>query len=67
MDKLKPGKYEVKITPYRDGLDDGRIQIVVQSYFQVRLGMGLILVDGFTISRDNGVHDMEAESLYEFI
>lgn len=66
-DNLKSGKYEVKITTYRDDLAEDGLQIVVQSYFHVRLGMGWIHADGFTISKQNDVESMEQEQLYSFM
>ena len=66
-DNLKSGNYEVKVTTYRDKLDDDLIQIAVQWYFHVRLGFGHIGADGFTISREDVVRDMEEKALYEFM
>ena len=65
-DTLKSGEYEVKLTTYRDDLDDGRLQIVVQSYFHIRLGFGRIGADGFTISNDGTTQDMKEKDLYDF-
>jgi len=61
-DNLKSGKYELKITTYRDNLAEGSLQIVVQ-----RLGMGWIHADGLTISKDNDAKSMEQEQLYSFM
>lgn len=66
-DNVKCGKYEVKITTYRDSLEDGRRQIVVQWYFHIRMGYGQIGADGFRISKDGATRDMEEQDLYDFM
>ncbi|MDH3545693.1 MAG: hypothetical protein OEN22_01250 [Gammaproteobacteria bacterium] len=66
-DNFKSGKYEVKVTTYRDNLDDDVLQVAVQWYFRIRLGFGQIGADGFTITRENVVRDMEEKALYEFM
>ncbi len=65
-DNLKSGKYEVKLTTYRDSLEDGGLQIVVQWYFHIRLGIGRIGADGFTMSRGGTTRDLEEKDLYDF-
>ena len=65
-DDLKSGNYEVKLTTYRDSLEDGRLQVVVQWYFHIRLGFGQIGADGFTISKDSAARDLEEKELYDF-
>ena len=67
VDDLDAGKYEVSITTYRDSLEDGRLQIVVQWYFHMRLGFGQIRADGFTISKDNVTEKMDEKVLYDFM
>jgi len=67
VDDLKAGKYEVNVTTYRRNLEDGRLQIVVQWYFHMRLGFGQIRADGFTITKNNVSQDMEEKALYEFM
>ena len=64
---LRSGKYKIKVTTYRDDLEDDVLQIAVQWYFHIRLGFGQIGADGFTITRENVVHDMDEKALYEFM
>ena len=64
---LKAGQCEVKVTTYRDTLEDGRLQIVVQWYFNIRLGFGHTGANGFTIGKDNATQNVEEKALYEFM
>ena len=64
---LKSGKYEVKVTTYRDNIEDDLLQIAVQWHFHIRLGFGHIGADGFTITSENVVRDTEEKALYEFM
>lgn len=66
-DRLQSGKYEVYVTTYRDELDDGTVQVVVQSGFDTRLGFGWRHADGFVVSTDDSVADMPEKNIYEFI
>jgi hypothetical protein len=66
-DRLKSGKYEVYVTTYRDKLSDGDVQIVVQSGFNTRFGFGWRHANGFVVSKDDSISDMQEKDLYEFI
>ncbi len=65
-DNLNSGKYAVQVTTYRTDLQDDGLQIAVQWYFHIRLGYGWIGADGFMISTDDEIRDLEEKELYEF-
>ena len=66
-DRLKSGKYEVYVTTYRDDPSDGVVQVVVQAGFDMRFGFSWRHADGFRISRDDSISDLQEKDLYEFV
>lgn len=59
-------KNNVEITTYRDHYESDVLQIAVQWYFHIWLGYGRIGAEGFTITKDNVIRDMDEKILWQY-
>ncbi len=60
------GRWSYKLATWRDELEDGQVQIMVQAYYHWFLGIGSMMADGFRKGRDETVTDVPQNVRYEF-
>lgn len=66
-DEEGSGDRKMAVAVYRDRLDDGRLQVVVQVYRHWLLGIGHIAAEGFIMDPGGRLTPIPPERMWEFL
>jgi hypothetical protein len=65
--KQKVEGKDVTVSIWRDRISDVELQIVVQGYRHLALGVGKMDAIGFRITKNGDVRELRRDEIYEFI